>query len=268
MKTNNYNLQLLHHEEVFATRELALKYLTDFYKPYSLDAEPVIVKYGDIASPNIILAFGTSDAAPGGFYVIDMTKANEQIEYLVEKTEQDKDELDNIAQRLNEVVAAAGFDVDENKITNKITYKPDTNDHVISTAVTIAEAVDLLSKYAQSGFADNKLSVEDTKSVRLIYSVNPNGGKILKAEINVSTDGDSDELGFNNNIIGIKADGVYAAAHLKYDDVRHELIFTTSGYKNGRFQDDAIIQRVNLGEHTKLVVNNENHTVKLAVSEK
>ena len=29
MKTNNYNLQLLHHEEVFATRELALKYLTD-----------------------------------------------------------------------------------------------------------------------------------------------------------------------------------------------------------------------------------------------
>ena len=86
-KTNNYNLQLLHHEEVFATRELALKYLTDFYKPYSLDAEPVIVKYGDIANPDVILAFGTANAAPGGFYVIDMTKANEQIEYLVEQTE-------------------------------------------------------------------------------------------------------------------------------------------------------------------------------------
>ena len=72
MKTNNYNLQLLHHEEVFVTRELALKYLTDFYKPYSLDAEPVIVKYGDVADPDIILAFGTSDAAPGGFYAIDI----------------------------------------------------------------------------------------------------------------------------------------------------------------------------------------------------
>lgn len=267
MKTNNYNLQFLHHEEVFATRELALKYLADFYKPYSLDAEPVIVKYGDIANPDVILAFGTANAAPGGFYVIDMTKANEQIEYLVEQTEHDKDELDNIAQRLSEVVAAAGFDVDENKITNKISYKPDSNDDVIGTAVTIAEAVDLLSKYAQSGFADNELSVEDTKGVRLIYSVNPNGGKTLKAEIKVSTDGDSDGLGFNDNIIGIKTDGVYAAAHLSYDDVRHELVFTTSGYKNGRFQDDAIIQRVNLGEHTKLVVNNENHTVKLAVSE-
>ncbi len=267
MKTNNYNLQLLHHEEVFVTRELALKYLTDFYKPYSLDAEPVIVKYGDISDPDIILAFGTSDAAPGSFYAIDMTKANEQIENLVEKSEQDKEELDNIAQRLNEVVAAAGFDVDENKITNKITYKPDTNDDVIGTAVTIAEAVDLLSKYAQNGFADNELSVEDTKSVRLIYSVNPNGGKILKAEINVSANGDSDELGFNNNIIGIKSDGVYAAAHLSYDDVRHELIFTTSGYKNGRFQDDAIVQRVNLGEHTKLVADNENHTVRLTISE-
>ena len=267
MKTNNYNLQLLHHEEVFVTRELALKYLTDFYKPYSLDAEPVIVKYGDISDPDIILAFGTSDAAPGSFYAIDMTKANEQIENLVEKSEQDKEELDNIAQRLNEVVAAAGFDVDENKITNKITYKPDANDDVIGTAVTIAEAVDLLSKYAQNGFADNELSVEDTKSVRLIYSVNPNGGKTLKAEINVSTNGDSDELGFNNNIIGIKSDGVYAAAHLSYDDVRHELIFTTSGYKNGRFQDDAIVQRVNLGEHTKLVADNENHTVRLTISE-
>lgn len=267
MKTNNYNLQLLHHEEVFVTRELALKYLTDFYKPYSLDAEPVIVKYGDISNPDIILAFGTSDAAPGSFYAIDMTKANEQIENLVEKSEQDKEELDNIAQRLNEVVAAAGFDVDENKITNKITYKPDANDDVIGTAVTIAEAVDLLSKYAQNGFADNELSVEDTKSVRLIYSVNPNGGKTLKAEINVSANGDSDELGFNNNIIGIKSDGVYAAAHLSYDDVRHELIFTTSGYKNGRFQDDAIVQRVNLGEHTKLVADNENHTVRLTISE-
>lgn len=267
MKTNNYNLQFLHHEEVFATRELALKYLADFYKPYSLDAEPVIVKYGDIANPDVILAFGTANAAPGGFYVIDMTKANEQIEYLVEQTEHDKDELDNIAQRLSEVVAAAGFDVDENKITNKISYKPDSNDDVIGTAVTIAEAVDLLSKYAQSGFADNELSVEDTKGVRLIYSVNPNGGKTLKAEIKVSTDGDSDGLGFNDNIIGIKTDGVYAAAHLSYDDVRHELVFTTSGYKNGRFQDDAIVQRVNLGKHTKLVADNENHTVKLAISE-
>lgn len=267
MKTNNYNLQLLHHEEVFVTRELALKYLTDFYKPYSLDAEPVIVKYGDISNPDIILAFGTSDAAPGSFYAIDMTKANEQIENLVEKSEQDKEELDNIAQRLNEIVAAAGFDVDENKITNKITYKPDANDDVIGTAVTIAEAVDLLSKYVQNGFADNELSVEDTKSVRLIYSVNPNGGKTLKAEINVSANGDSDELGFNNNIIGIKSDGVYAAAHLSYDDIRHELIFTTSGYKNGRFQDDAIVQRVNLGEHTKLVADNENHTVRLTISE-
>lgn len=267
MKTNNYNLQFLHHEEVFATRELALKYLADFYKPYSLDAEPVIVKYGDIANPDVILAFGTANAAPGGFYVIDMTKANEQIEYLVEQTEHDKDELDNIAQRLSEVVAAAGFDVDENKITNKISYKPDSNDDVIGTAVTIAEAVDLLSKYAQSGFADNELSVEDTKGVRLIYSVNPNGGKTLKAEIKVSTDGDSDGLGFNDNIIGIKTDGVYAAAHLSYDDVRHELVFTTSGYKNGRFQDDAIVQRVNLGKHTKLVADNENHTVKLTISE-
>lgn len=267
MKTNNYNLQILHHNEVFATRELALTYLNDFYKPNSLDAEPVFVKYGDTKNPDVILAFGTSDAAPGSFYVIDMTKANEQIEELIEKSDSSPKELENIAESLSEIVKAAGFDVDNNKIKDKITYKPDASDDVIGSAVTIAEAIDFLSKYTQKNFADNELSVEDTKSVRLVYSVNPDGGKTLKAEVIVSTDGDSDDLNFNNNIIGIKNDGVYAASNLSYDDVRHELIFTTSGYKNGRFQDDAIIQRVNLGEHTKLVADNEGHTVKLTIVE-
>ena len=90
---------------------------------------------------------------------------------------------------------------------------------------------------------------------------------VLKARIKISTDGDSDELNFNNNIIGIKSDGIYAASNLAYDDVRHQLIFTTSGYKNGRFQDDAIVQKVDLGEHTRLVADNEDRTVKLIITE-
>ena len=249
MRNKNYNLVVLHHEEVFETREDALQYLNGYYKPYSLDAEPIVVKYGDATNPDIILAFGTSDNAPGSFYAIDMTQAVEKIDTLEEEVNGSKEELEYVADILDGVVKATGLKVDENKIDDKVSYEPDQRDEVIGSAITIAEAIDLLSKYTQKELADNKLSVEDSKTVKLVYSENPSGGMSLKAKVKVSTDGDSDELNFNNNIIGIKNDGIYAASNLAYDDARHQLVFTTSGYKNGRFQDDAIVQRVDLGEH-------------------
>ena len=267
MRNKDYSLVVLHHEEVFATREEAIKYLTGWYKPNSLDAEPVIVKYGDANNPDVILAFGTSDTKPGSFYAIDMTQAVERIDTVEEEVNGSKEELDYVAEVLDGVVKANGLILDENKIEDKVSYQPDSRDNVIGTAITIAEAIDLLSKYTQKGFEDNKFTVEDTKSVKLIYSVNPDGGMVLKARVKISTDGDSDELNFNNNIIGIKSDGIYAASNLAYDDVRHQLIFTTSGYKNGRFQDDAIVQKVDLGEHTRLVADNEDRTVKLIITE-
>lgn len=263
MNNSNYNLQILHHEEVFATRELALQYLSDYYKPHSLEAEPIMVKYGQANKPDVILAFGTTSTAPGGFYAIDMTKATEEIAEIAETIDTDKDEITTISELLNGVIKATGLIVDENKINDKVTYDVDKLDPIIGEAVDIAQAVDLLAKYARN----NDIEVEDSNGIRLIYEVKPDGGKKLKAEIILSTDGESDELGFNNNIIGVKNDGIYAASHLAYDDARHELIFTTSGYKNGRFQDDAIVQRINLGQKAKLIADNENHTVKLILND-
>lgn len=263
MNNSNYNLQILHHEEVFATRELALQYLSDYYKPHSLEAEPIMVKYGQANKPDVILAFGTTSTAPGGFYAIDMTKATEEITKIAETIDTDKDEITTISELLNGVIKATGLIVDENKINDKVTYDVDKLDPIIGEAVDIAQAVDLLAKYARN----NDIEVEDSNGIRLIYEVKPDGGKKLKAEIILSTDGESDELGFNNNIIGVKNDGIYAASHLAYDDARHELIFTTSGYKNGRFQDDAIVQRINLGQKAKLIADNENHTVKLTLND-
>lgn len=263
MNNSNYNLQILHHEEVFATRELALQYLSDYYKPHSLEAEPIMVKYGQANKPDVILAFGTTSTAPGGFYAIDMTKATEEIAKIAETIDTDKDEITTISELLNGVIKATGLIVDENKINDKVTYDVDKLDPIIGEAVDIAQAVDLLAKYARN----NDIEVEDSNGIRLIYEVKPDGGKKLKAEIILSTDGESDELGFNNNIIGVKNDGIYAASHLAYDDARHELIFTTSGYKNGRFQDDAIVQRINLGQKAKLIADNENHTVKLILND-
>lgn len=267
MKNNNYNLQILHHSEVFETRDAAMTYLNDFYKPNSLDAEPVIVKYGDNKNPDVILAFGTSDTAPGSFYTIDMTKANEQIDKIQETIDSSANDLTEISKALENIVVSTGLINDENKKTNKITYNPDAKDDVIGSAVSIAEAVDLLSKYVQKELNGSELTVEDTNSVKLIYEVNSNGGKTLKANVAISSNGNSNDLNFDNNIIGIKDDGLYAASNLSYDEARHQLVFTTSGYKNGRYQDDAIVQKVDLGEHTKLVADNDGHNVKLIITE-
>ena len=260
MNNTNFNLIVLHHEEVFATRELALSYLTNYYKPHSLDAEPVIVKYGDEQNPNVILAFGTSNNVPGSFFAFDIAEANEQIEELANAI----GNFDDMTEIINGIIKSTGLTLDDNKIHDKISYDPDQRDNLIRDAVNVAEAVDLISKFAQQ----NKISVEDSNAISLIFTVNPNGGMNLKAELIISNNGDSvDDVNFNNNIIGVKNDGVYAASHLAYDEPKHELIFTTSGYKNGRFQDDAIVQKVNLGKHTKLVANNDGKSVELLITE-
>ena len=267
MKDNNYNLVILHHEGIFDSRESAINYLNDFYKPNSLEGEIAMVKYGEERNPKAILALGTSNAAPGSFYAIDIAKVEEGLNEISEAIEGDKEEIDYASELIQGIIDSSGLTLDENKIENKISYEPDYRDEIIGDAKTIAEAIDLLSKYTQQGLSDKELSVEDTESIALIYSVNSEGGMTLKAKVNISKNGDSDELNFNNNIIGVKNDGIYAAANLSYDEVRHRLTFTTSGYKNGRYQDDAIVKNIELGEHTKIVADNDGKTVKLTVSE-
>lgn len=267
MRNNNFNLVFLHHNEVFSTREKAIAYLNDFYKPNSLDAEPIIVKYGDVSNPNVILGFGTSNTSPGSFYAIDMSKTEEELSKFKQLFETDKDTFGKVTTKISEIINSVGLTLDENKITNQISYNVDVKDAVIGEASSISNAIDLLSKYIQKQVKDNKLTVENTKTVKLIYDNKVDGGKTLKADVNISTDGDSDENTFNDNIIGIKPDGVYAAVDLTYDDSKHELVFSTSGYKNGRFQDDANVQKVFIGENNKLQPENDGKTVKLVIEE-
>ena len=249
MKNNDYNLVILHHDGVFETREEALQYITDFYKPNSLDAEPFIVKYknGDDASkPNVILAFGTSNDTPGSFYAFDMAKIEEKVEELSNA----QGEFSDLTENINDIISATGLTYDENKIKNKITYEPNVRDSIIGDAESIADAVDKLSQYIQENVSNSDFVLGESESVRLFYVDSASGKKAIVGVVKISKYGESDNVNFNNNIIGIKDDGIYAASHLAYDDVRHQLIFTTSGYKDGRFQDDAIVQIVDLGEHT------------------
>lgn len=266
MNNGKFNLQILHKSKVFETRDAAIAYLNDWYKPNSLDAEPVVVKYGDEKNPNVVLAFGTSDAKPGSFYAIDFASMEERVNK-VEEVIGDDSQLKNTIETLKGVVESVGLTIDANKKENQVSYDVDTKDEVIGSAKTIVEALDKLSKYTQKELGDNELKVLDSNSVQLLYKVDPDGGMSLQAKVIVSKDGDTDRLGFNDNIIGTKSDGIYAAAHLDYDDVRNQLIFSTSGYRNGRFVDDAIVQKVDLGHKTKVVADNEGRNVKITIKE-
>lgn len=266
MNNGKFNLQILHKSKVFETRDEAIAYLNDWYKPNSLDAEPVVVKYGDEKNPSVILAFGTSDAKPGSFYAIDFASMEERVNK-VEEVIGDDSQLKNAIETLKGVVESVGLTIDANKKEKQVSYEVDTKDEVIGSAKTIVEAIDKLSKYTQEKLGDNELKVLDSNSVQLLYKVDPEGGMTLQAKVIVSKDGDTDRFGFNDNIIGTKPDGIYAAAHLDYDDVRNQLIFSTSGYRNGRFVDDAIVQKVDLGHKTKVLADNEGRNVKISIKE-
>lgn len=268
MRSSNYNLQILRHTDIFSTREEALNFLSDYYKPESLDGEPVLVKYGDSKNPNVILAIGTSSNAPGSYYVIDFTQLKEQVANIEETVNGSESNLGELSDLLKGIINATGLTKDDNKISDKITYNPDTKDDVIGEAGNIAEAIKLLSEYTQNNIGENVLSAENTSSVNLMYENNAEGGKKLSANVNISSVGTTDSSNFNDNIINIHNDGIYAAAKLDYDEKNRILTFSTSGIdNNGNFKDDAYKKEIELGEHTTVKSDNENHTVEIDIND-
>lgn len=261
----NFRLQILSHDEVFASREKAIKYIDDFFKPEALISEPAIVYYGNLDSPNAIMAIGSGERK---VFIIDFAEITERINSIEDVNSQEKQDLTQAIKTINGIIKSCGLLFDANKVDEQVSYEPDKKDILIGDVTNIADAINILSKYVQKESADNTLSVADTKSVKLSYDNNTeSNGKVLKAYVKVSADGDTDEENFNNNIIGIKTDGLYASSHLEYNEDKNQLIFRTSGKKNGRFQDDAFKQVINLGKHSEIIENNsDSEPVKIKVT--
>lgn len=261
----NFRLQILSHDEVFASREKAIKYIDDFFKPEALISEPAIVYYGNLDSPNAIMAIGSGERK---VFIIDFAEITERINSIEDVNSQEKQDLTQAIKTINGIIKSCGLLFDANKVDEQVSYEPDKKDILIGDVTNIADAINILSKYVQKESADNALSVADTKSVKLSYDNNTeSNGKVLKAYVKVSADGDTDEENFNNNIIGIKTDGLYASSHLEYNEDKNQLIFRTSGKKNGRFQDDAFKQVINLGKHSEIIENNsDSEPVKIKVT--
>ena len=263
MNTKAFSLQLLSHKQIFETRDEAKTYFEDNFKPFSLVGEPAVAFYGDSKSPKAMIAIGVADKK---VFYIDTNKLSESIDDIASKTEEEEGEITNSLDLIKNIITACGLTLDENKKTNRVTYDTDVKDDVIGNAKSLAEAINLLSKFIQKGFKDNELKVDDTESIKLSYKPDATDGKKLTAEVKLSNSGDSDDTDFNDNIICKKSDGLYAAANLEYDEEKHTLTFTSSGYKDGKYKDDAHKKVINLDEHTIVSAENHHHNIELVIN--
>lgn len=257
----NYRLQICSHAEVFQTREAAMTYINRYFMPDNLLGEPTFYFYGDTESPNVILAVGLGDRK---FATVDLGLTNENLEEISDSLGTDSENLNKAIATIKGIISSTGLTFDSNKVENQVSYEPDVKDELIGEADTLAEAVDLISKFVQNSVKPTNLIPEDSKSISMIYEPSADG-MTLKSAIKISEYGYADENDDNNNIIGLKSDGIYATVNIEYDEDKNQLSFVTSGMKNGKFMDDANRKTINFGSHTQYTPDNEGYNVNLVV---
>ncbi|MCD8206501.1 MAG: hypothetical protein LUD72_01035, partial [Bacteroidales bacterium] len=253
-----YRLQVLHSGEVFETSEKALSYIDKNLAKEVLVGEPAVAFYGDEEDPDVILCVGSAEQK---VYTIDITSIKAQITALEEGSAANEQTLADAVATIEGILTAAGLIKTELKEGVEVTPDIDVKDPVIGEATSLAEAIAMLSEYAQSVAEGSQFEVEDTNSIHLEKE-----DGVLKAEIKVSQLGETSITADDDNIIGVFSDGVYAVAHLDYDEKSSTLTFTTSGVdENGDFKRDANVETITLGEHTEYTADNEGNTVKVEI---
>ena len=146
-------LQFVHHDELFSTREDAMNYvngqLIQIDRP-ALYAEPMILKYGDEAEPNIILAIGSvgngeTMSTNNKVFFIDLANIEESIEKLNGQVE----DVKNVKELVSAIIASCGLNEDG-------TYSIDLDDDILKSAENLKMADTLLSSALQDEIARAK----------------------------------------------------------------------------------------------------------------
>lgn len=257
----DWRLQICSHKEIFTDRDTAMKYIRREFLPDSLVGEPTLYFYGDSDEPNAILAFGVGDRR---IATIDVGAVSDRVDEIETSETENSERLDKAIATLKDVINAAGLTFDENKIQNQVTYEPDVKDELIGDTNSLGEAIAVISKFAQDSFKSTNLIPVESKSIAVSYTTTDKGME-LKPSVKFSSYGEADSLDDNNNILGLKSDGIYATVNLEYDPEKCELSFVTSGMKDGKFMDDANRKVIKLGEHTQYTPDNNGYNVNLVV---
>lgn len=142
MKNNPYSLQLLHGSRLFDTREEAFEYINGKFKGKALWGEPAVFFYGSGNDVKMVVAVGRDEN--GNICTLDSNDLDVSVS------------MEDFQSALN----AAGLYLDENKITDRVEYRPDLSDDLLRDTHSLAEAIDKISKYAQQ---IDSMSIDDVK---------------------------------------------------------------------------------------------------------
>lgn len=176
------------------------------------------------------------------------TAIADETETRINKDKELKDAIDFTKADLMSVIEACGLVYNERLAEGRVSYTPDIHDEVIRDAKNITEAIDKISKFAAKLGQDIKLSVANTDTVNLTIEENgKEGGNTLTAEVNIAGTEGLSKKNYDNNIIGKTAEGLYASVSVEPSVSNPNiLVFTTSGYIDGKFKVDAFETEVPL----------------------
>ena len=244
-------LQFVHCDTLFKTRDEAIKYVVDSHtgiRP-SLYAEPMILKYGDEITPNIILAIGSigngTENRNNQTFFIDFAKIEESIKNINETISKNEVNISNIQTVLNSVISSIGLTengdgvIFDNQIINK-------SDNIINALNTLSDYVSNLEKrYNLTTDNSKTISHELTKTddgINLVSNVN--------LHENIIVGGKEYE-----NIIIEKDNGLFSYVNVEYNEYTKDL----SVYINDTVQTFGLDKNVNL--QSGLYDNNDDEII-------
>lgn len=222
-------LQFVHHDELFSTREDAMNYvngqLIQIDRP-ALYAEPMILKYGDEAEPNIILAIGSvgngeTMSTNNKVFFIDLANIEESIEKLNGQVE----DVKNVKELVSAIIASCGLNEDG-------TYSLDLDDDILKSAENLKMADTLLSRALQDEIArakaeEMKLTLHPQDSDTISFGIDrQDSGTSLIADVKLADKKTFDNTNWSNIIIKDE-NGLFTNVDVKYEE--GQLIVTING---------------------------------------
>ncbi|MBR6517564.1 MAG: hypothetical protein IKT40_12105 [Bacilli bacterium] len=147
INTEKSRLQFTHCDTLFATREEAVAYVTGDVitvdRP-ALYAEPMILKYGDETSPNILLAIGSvgdgvTQSIRNKVFLIDFAHLEESLEQVTHDAEVTAVELDELKSIVSTVMTSVGLNEKGEYIANR-------DNAILKNATSLVNADELLSQ--------------------------------------------------------------------------------------------------------------------------
>lgn len=238
-KPSANRLRFVHHDETFATREEAKAYVNGTQEAPmesilgtrpALYGEPMVMKYGDPANPNILLAIGSVGEGTASFsnkvFFIDFAEVEESIEEIKEELALDEAQVDELSSLVDNVINAVG-------LTNSGQYEPYTQNQVIKNSETLNDALNTLADYVVAQVSALNIVVSSDKTVDLKLTDTPEG-KMLSADVKLYQ---NDEV---NNIIKKSSNGQYIyvdgkAKNIEYIDKYGK--YSDGGYTKMTVQD-------------------------------